>query len=67
MGITSKEKKALSKQAERQVVRNASNSTKSAAKIKEFSGVKASLLTVQHTITNSEHLKRLKIAKEYEE
>jgi len=65
MGITSKEKKELSKQAERQIVRNAPNSTKSASKIKEFSGVKARLSTVQRTISvlTSEHLMRLKIKK----
>jgi len=51
MGITSKEKKRTIKQAERQIVRNAPNSTKSASKIKEFSGVKARLSTVQRTIS----------------
>jgi len=65
MGITSKEKKRTIKQAERQIVRIAPNSTKSASKIKEFSGVKARLSTVQRTISvlTSEHLMRLKIKK----
>jgi len=62
-GNNFKGKKSLSKQAERQIVRIASNSTKSAAKIKELAGVRASLSTLQRTIRNSEHLKRLKIKK----
>jgi len=47
---------ALSERAVRKIVRIASNSTK----IKELAGVKASLSTVQRTIRNAEHLKRLK-------
>lgn len=63
MKITLKGKKTLSKRAVRQIVRIASNLTKSAAKIKELAGVKASLSTVQRTIRNAENLKRLKTKK----
>jgi len=56
-------KRELSERAVRKIVRIASNSTKSAAKIKELAGIKASLSTVQRTIRNAEHLKHLETKK----
>jgi len=49
--------------ARRHIIRAASNSTRSAAKIKEACGVKASLATVKRIIRSAKHLKRLKIKK----
>lgn len=45
------------------ILRHASNSHDSAAKIKEKTGVKACVRTVQRVISNAKHIKRLKLKK----
>ena len=54
---------ALSAREKRKILRLASNSTQSAAKIRQLAGVKASLSTVKRTIHAAKHIKRLKIKK----
>lgn len=55
--------RATSATERRAIVRSASNSKESAAKIKEKVGSKASLATVKRVIQNAKHLKRLKLQK----
>lgn len=47
------------------ILRHASNSHDSAAKIKEKTGVKACVRTVQRVISNAKHIKRLKLKKNH--
>lgn len=54
---------ALTLRETRSILRIASNSALSAAKIREKANVKASLSTVKRTIRHSKHLKRLKLKK----
>lgn len=49
----------------RAILRHASNSHDSAAKIKEKSGVSASVSTVKRIISKAAHLKRMKIKKKH--
>lgn len=55
--------KVVSSTDRRAILREASNSHDSAAKIRANTGVEASLSTVQRVIRNAKHLKRLKLKK----
>uniref|UniRef100_A0A034VPZ2 Transposable element Tc3 transposase n=1 Tax=Bactrocera dorsalis TaxID=27457 RepID=A0A034VPZ2_BACDO len=55
--------KVLSDIDKRAILREASNSHESTAKIRTNVGVKASLSTIQRVIRNASHLKRLKVQK----
>lgn len=54
-------RKALTTSEERRILREASNSTCSAVKIRQNLGVNASIATVRRVIRKAKHLKRLKI------
>lgn len=58
-------RKALTTSEERRILREASNSTCSAVKIRQNLGVNASIATVRRVIRKAKHLKRLKLKKSH--
>lgn len=57
--------KATTEADRRAIIRTASNSHESASKIREKTGVSASLATVKRVIRSAKHLKRLKLKKNH--